>query len=79
MKVCCFAPIYSYDTKRTMIKDFIELSMIPPDPVKCPFREMRLVIPIRLTTDPWSSDGYMLAGADSDFSAPSTPPDSQSQ
>ncbi|EIW59119.1 uncharacterized protein TRAVEDRAFT_71303 [Trametes versicolor FP-101664 SS1] len=61
------------------VKDFIELSMIPPDPVKCPFREMRLVIPIRLTTDPWSSDGYMLAVADSDFSAPPTPPDSRSQ
>lgn len=49
--------------------------MIPPDPVKCPFREMRMVIPIRLVTDPWSSDGFMIAVND-EFSSPPTPPDS---
>ncbi|OSD07311.1 hypothetical protein PYCCODRAFT_1359167 [Trametes coccinea BRFM310] len=56
-----------------MVKDFVELSMIPPDPSKAPFREMRLVIPIRLVTDPWSMDGLGLAVADSDFSNPPTP------
>ncbi|CDO77139.1 hypothetical protein BN946_scf184657.g14 [Trametes cinnabarina] len=53
--------------------DFIELSMVPPEPSKAPFREMRLVIPIRLVTDPWSMDGLGLAVADHDFSDPPTP------
>ncbi|KAJ3005395.1 hypothetical protein NUW54_g4356 [Trametes sanguinea] len=60
-----------------MVKDFVELSMVPPDPSKAPFREMRLVIPIRLVTDPWSMDGLGLAVADSDFSNPPTPTQQQ--
>ncbi|KAH9847954.1 hypothetical protein C2E23DRAFT_846414 [Lenzites betulinus] len=59
------------------VKDFVEFSMIPPDPVKCPFKEVRLVIPIRLTTDPWSSEGLVLAVAESDISTPSTPSEAQ--
>lgn len=27
--------------------------MNPPDPVKTPFKELRLTVPIQLTTDPW--------------------------
>ena len=48
------------------------LSMSPPDPVKTPFTELRTVVPIRLTTDPWSDDG---AGpfAGTEYSVPSTP------
>ncbi|KAH9891554.1 hypothetical protein C8Q73DRAFT_746655 [Cubamyces lactineus] len=59
------------------VKDFIELSMLPPDPPRAPFSEMRLVIPIRLVTDPWSTDGQGLAISDSDFSNPPTPPGPQ--
>ncbi|KAI0365704.1 hypothetical protein BV20DRAFT_1038757 [Pilatotrama ljubarskyi] len=55
------------------VKDFIELSMMPPDPPKAPFTQMRLVIPIRLTTDPWSMDDFVLAVAEADLSSPSTP------
>lgn len=36
------------------VKDCIVLSIIPPDPVKSPFRELRQVVPVRLTTDPWT-------------------------
>ncbi|KAI8994206.1 hypothetical protein BD414DRAFT_513794 [Trametes punicea] len=55
------------------VKDFIELSMVPPDPPKAPFREMRLVIPIRLVTDPWSMDGLAFTVADTEVSDPPTP------
>lgn len=46
--------------------------MAPPDPPKAPFSEMRLVVPIRLTTDPWSVDGLTQA-ITGDFSPPATP------
>ena len=58
------------------LQDFIELTMIPPDPAKAPFNEMRLVIPVRLTTDAYSADGSHQA-AIVDFSPPSTPPEAQ--
>ena len=32
--------------------------MHPPDPAKSPFSDLRLVVPIKLTTDPWSADEY---------------------
>ncbi|RDX42625.1 hypothetical protein OH76DRAFT_1458709 [Lentinus brumalis] len=54
-----------------VVKDFIEFTMIPPDPPKAPFAEMRLVVPIRLTTDPWSVDSLMPA-----ITEPSTPEES---
>ncbi|RPD62307.1 hypothetical protein L227DRAFT_544763 [Lentinus tigrinus ALCF2SS1-6] len=57
------------------VKDFIEFTMIPPDPPKAPFAEMRLVVPIRLTTDAWSVDSLTPAIVD-DFSAPPTPEES---
>lgn len=31
--------------------------MTPADPGKCPFRDFRLVVPIRLATNPWTTDG----------------------
>ncbi|GBE85295.1 hypothetical protein BKA93DRAFT_789659 [Sparassis latifolia] len=41
------------------IKDFLVLGVTPPDPSKAPFGELRQVVPIRLTTDPWDvSTGY---------------------
>ncbi|KAL5487965.1 hypothetical protein ACEPAI_6073 [Sanghuangporus weigelae] len=40
------------------VKDFIVLSMHPPDPAKSPFTDVRVVVPIKLATDPWSADEY---------------------
>lgn len=58
------------------IKDCIILSMAPPDPVKTPFSELRCVVPVRLTTDPWSDDGFgHFTG--SEYSLPSTPEEAQ--
>ncbi|KAJ3783550.1 hypothetical protein GGU10DRAFT_50560 [Lentinula aff. detonsa] len=39
------------------VKDCILFSMTPPEGQKAPFGELRQAIPIRLTTDMWSSDG----------------------
>lgn len=36
------------------------LNMTPPDPLKSPFKELRLVVPIRLATDPYTADGSGL-------------------
>jgi hypothetical protein len=58
----------------TDIQDFVVLTMVPPEPHKAPFREIRLAVPIRLTTDPWVNEdapGY----APSSFSVPSDPED----
>jgi len=55
------------------LKDFIILSMMPPEPARAPFSELRQVIPIRLTTDPWSTDGAGQAFSASDFSIALTP------
>jgi hypothetical protein len=55
------------------------LSMIPPDVTKSPFDELRLVVPVRLTTDSYSNDGSIpLSTADAD-SAPSSEDDASSQ
>lgn len=35
------------------VKDYIVLTMTPPDPAKAPFRDLRQIVPVRLTTDPW--------------------------
>ncbi|PCH40301.1 hypothetical protein WOLCODRAFT_67744 [Wolfiporia cocos MD-104 SS10] len=59
------------------IKDFLVLSMTPPEPTKAPFNELRQVIPVRLTTDPWSADGARQIYADSEFSVPSSPEESR--
>ncbi|CAL1712360.1 unnamed protein product [Somion occarium] len=58
------------------IKDCIVLSMIPPDPTKSPFSELRCVVPIRLTTDPWSSDNTGAPFLQTEYSTPSTPEES---
>ena len=34
--------------------------MYPSDPAKAPFKELRQVIPIRLTSHPWLPDGNGL-------------------
>ena len=40
------------------VKDYVVLQMNPPDPGKSPFTDMRLIMPIKLTTDSWSADEY---------------------
>lgn len=62
--------------------------MIPPDVSKSPFKELRLVVPIRLVSDPFS---HSLGGHDhalgalgydaepSEYSSPSSEEDQTSQ
>jgi len=52
------------------LKDYLVLSMTPPDPAKTPFNELRQVVPVRLTTDSWSSDGAGHTFSASDYSIP---------
>ncbi|KZP08690.1 hypothetical protein FIBSPDRAFT_964594 [Athelia psychrophila] len=52
------------------VKDCIVLSMTPPDPVKCPVRELRQVVPVLLTTDTHESSVLDEASV---HSVPSTP------
>ena len=47
--------------------------MNPPDPGKSPFSDARLVVPVKLTTDPWSADDFgpdVGIGGHSDSSDP---------
>lgn len=37
-----------------LVRDFLLLTMVPPDPAKSPFKEFHQKVPIRLTTDPWA-------------------------
>ncbi|KAJ4482383.1 hypothetical protein J3R30DRAFT_3459026 [Lentinula aciculospora] len=54
------------------VKDCILFSMTPHEAQKAPFSELRQVIPIRLTTDAWSSDGTGVGtNLHSESSAPS--------
>lgn len=39
------------------VKDVLLLTMTPPDLQKSAFMDLRQSIPIRLTTDPWTTDG----------------------
>ncbi|KAI0726274.1 hypothetical protein C8Q72DRAFT_532851 [Fomitopsis betulina] len=57
------------------LKDYLVLSMTPPDPAKTPFNELRQVVPIRLTTDSWSSDGAGQTFSASDYSIPHIAPE----
>ncbi|KAF7987044.1 hypothetical protein HWV62_171 [Athelia sp. TMB] len=54
------------------VKDCIVLSMTPPDPVKAPYRELRQVVPVLLTTDTHESSVLDQASV---YSVPSTPSD----
>jgi len=60
------------------IKDCIVLSVHPPEPAKCPFTELRIVVPVRLTTDSWSTEGGVLL-AGSEYSIPSSPSPEEGQ
>jgi len=70
-----------FRTAGLSVKDCIILFMNPPDPGKCPFRDFRLVIPIRLATDPWTADGTGVGSSttspprdhESNFPIPTSP------
>lgn len=47
------------------------LTMTPPELVKSPFKELRLVVPIRLATDPWNEDGSGLGAYGGVYDPPS--------
>ncbi|KAI0917450.1 hypothetical protein AcW1_007354 [Taiwanofungus camphoratus] len=55
------------------VKDCIVVTVTPPEPTKAPFSELRQVVPIRLTTDPWSNDGMGQGFTMADYSLPPTP------
>lgn len=38
-------------------QDYLVLTMTPPDLFKSSFKELRMVVPIRLATDRWNDDG----------------------
>ncbi|KAI0315891.1 hypothetical protein OF83DRAFT_1129826 [Amylostereum chailletii] len=40
------------------VKDCIVFSITPPDTLKGPIGDLRQVIPLRLVTDPWTSEAY---------------------
>lgn len=72
----CFPHSLHLLQPETSQKDCIVLSMVPPDPSKSPFRELRQVIPVRLTTDLWSLNNDDHPNFDgSEYSVPSTPDD----
>lgn len=58
---------------RRMQQDCIVVTVTPPEPTKAPFSELRQVVPIRLTTDPWSNDGMGQGFTMADYSLPPTP------
>ncbi|KAF6755930.1 hypothetical protein DFP72DRAFT_989989 [Ephemerocybe angulata] len=39
------------------VKDCILFTVTPPEPAKCPFGDLRQVASVKLTTDPWNSNG----------------------
>ncbi|KIJ17626.1 hypothetical protein PAXINDRAFT_167632 [Paxillus involutus ATCC 200175] len=53
------------------VRDCLVLTMTPPELVKSPFKELRLVVPIRLATDPWNEDGSGLGAYGGVYDPPS--------
>ncbi|PPQ92855.1 hypothetical protein CVT25_004343 [Psilocybe cyanescens] len=56
------------------VKDCILLTVNPADPSKSPFSELREVVPIRLSTDPWTPNGSGIGARRESFLQPPTPP-----
>lgn len=54
------------------VQDCIIFTVTPPDFSKAPFRAVRQLVPIRLTTDSWS-----VVGMDVAYFEPPTPPEDQ--
>ncbi|KAJ7780966.1 hypothetical protein B0H16DRAFT_603113 [Mycena metata] len=55
------------------VQDCILFTVTPPDVTKAAFVGIREVVPVRLTTDPWTEDGRGFSAARSSFSVPSSP------
>ena len=67
-------PVRGAHCAHSILQNFIEFTMQPPEPSKSPSNEMHLDTPIRLTTDAWSADNIEF-GVVQDW-APPTPPES---
>jgi len=39
------------------MQDCVVLSISPPEGLKGPISDLRMVIPVRIVTDPWNNDG----------------------
>ncbi|KAJ7044611.1 hypothetical protein C8F04DRAFT_1350853 [Mycena alexandri] len=55
------------------VQDCILFTVTPPDVTKAAFVGIREVVPVRLTTDPWTEDGRGFSAAQQSFSVPSSP------
>ncbi|KAF7352555.1 hypothetical protein MVEN_01220800 [Mycena venus] len=55
------------------VSDCLLLTVTPPDVTKAAFVGIREVIPVRLTTDPWTEDGRGIAPFRQSFSVPPSP------
>lgn len=53
--------MYQMGSISTKPQDYLVFTMTPPDPSKSPFKELRMVIPVRLATDRWNDDGAGLS------------------
>ncbi|EDR13768.1 uncharacterized protein LACBIDRAFT_292561 [Laccaria bicolor S238N-H82] len=60
------------------VKDFILFTVNPHDPKKSSFRDLRQVIPVRLTTDTWTMNGAGVGVFPAfEYSVPSSPGDTE--
>lgn len=57
-----------------IFQDCVLLTVNPTDPSKSPFSELREVIPVRLSTDPWTANGSGLGARRESLLQPPTPP-----
>ena len=58
VKVCSICNRLQYNVGLIpLIQDFILFTVNPHDPKKSPFRDLRQVVPVRLTTDTWTMNG----------------------
>ncbi|KAJ7167469.1 hypothetical protein C8R46DRAFT_1093101 [Mycena filopes] len=55
------------------VQDCILFTVTPPDVTKAAFVGIREMVPVRLTTDPWSEDGRGVFAPQQSFSVPSSP------
>ncbi|KAF8630957.1 hypothetical protein AX17_005313 [Amanita inopinata Kibby_2008] len=63
MKISEDVKVTAFRAAGLSVKDCILLTMDPPDPYRSPFDHLRQVIPVRLTTDPWTTDGTGIGSA----------------
>lgn len=69
LPVDCNITIPGFKAAGLSVKDCILFSINPPEPTKCPFGDLRQVIPIRLATDPWRQDGSGIGRPSSNSSS----------